>query len=90
MWNELPGTERGHSQRPGCQKLCVSAVLTSCSHTIYHRAPSAVYAGVYSCTKCYILVLADKKDNVQAMVIIGIILTMTGWLCFFTLNITLN
>lgn len=42
MWNELSGTERGHSQRPGCQKLCVSAiwphVLTL--FTIIHLLPS--------------------------------------------------
>lgn len=24
LWNELPGSQGGHTQRPGCQELCVS------------------------------------------------------------------
>lgn len=31
LWNELPGQERSHPQRPGCQELCVSATGLSAS-----------------------------------------------------------
>lgn len=85
MWNELPGTKRGHSQRPGCQKLCVSAI----SHvltlfTILHLLLSTQeYTAAPSVTLWYWLF----KKIMYGHAVISIIVTMTGWLDFFTFYI---
>lgn len=40
LWHELPGTSRGHPQRPGRQELCVSrTVVLGRGGTIAHRNP---------------------------------------------------
>lgn len=67
--------------------------LTPRSPTIYHFTSTVLHAGVYSCTKCYILALAIKKKYIMysLIVIIAIIMIMTVQMCvipFMSLIIT--